>query len=91
MAPSPLHHLSALGESVWIDYISRDLLCSGRCLRAVAQHVNDRRLRWQGDYVDSQDTHVLGPNRGRLSIARENFALLGVPDARFANGNAKPS
>jgi len=29
MAGSPLHHLSALGQSVWVDYLSRNLLESG--------------------------------------------------------------
>ena len=30
MPDSPLDRLSALGQSVWIDYLSRDLLHSGR-------------------------------------------------------------
>ena len=29
MATSPLHRLSALGQSVWVDYLSRNLLDSG--------------------------------------------------------------
>lgn len=29
MASSPLHQLSALGQSVWVDYLSRNLLDSG--------------------------------------------------------------
>ena len=29
MASSPLHRLSALGQSVWVDYLSRNLLESG--------------------------------------------------------------
>jgi len=30
MPDSPLNRLSALGQSVWSDYLSRDLLHSGR-------------------------------------------------------------
>ena len=33
MADSRLHRLSALGQSVWIDYLSRDLLRSGELAR----------------------------------------------------------
>ena len=33
MAKSPLHQLSAQGQSVWIDYLSRDLLQSGELER----------------------------------------------------------
>src|SRR5207247_2878684 len=34
---SRLHQLSALGQSVWIDYLSRDLIESGALARAVAE------------------------------------------------------
>ena len=33
--PSPLQRLSELGQSVWIDYLSRDLLQSGELARLV--------------------------------------------------------
>ena len=33
---SRLHQLSALGQSVWIDYLSRDLIESGALAKAVA-------------------------------------------------------
>lgn len=36
-AASPLHRLAALGQSVWIDYLSRDLLRSGK----LARHMRD--------------------------------------------------
>src|SRR5207247_8529072 len=34
---SRLHQLSALGQSVWIDYLSRDLIESGALARAVEE------------------------------------------------------
>ena len=34
----PLQRLAGLGQSVWIDYLSRDLLESGRLARLVAEH-----------------------------------------------------
>jgi transaldolase len=36
MSPSRLHQLSALGQSVWIDFLSRELLDSGALARAIA-------------------------------------------------------
>jgi transaldolase len=33
---SRLHRLSELGQSVWIDFLSRDLLESGALARAIA-------------------------------------------------------
>src|SRR5437870_5530438 len=36
MPDSPLDRLSALGQSVWIDYLSRDLLRSGELARKMA-------------------------------------------------------
>jgi transaldolase len=35
MPDSPLHQLSALGQSVWIDYLSRDLLETGELARGM--------------------------------------------------------
>jgi transaldolase len=34
---SPLEQLAAYGQSVWIDYLSRDLLRSGTLARAIEQ------------------------------------------------------
>jgi hypothetical protein len=36
MPDSRLHQLSALGQSVWIDYLSRDL-----CIRRLAQMMDE--------------------------------------------------
>ena len=37
MAKSNLHQLSARGQSVWIDYLSRDMLASGELARMMAE------------------------------------------------------
>jgi transaldolase len=37
MTKTPLHQLSALGQSVWIDYLSRDLLHSGELARMMRE------------------------------------------------------
>src|SRR5213594_1067815 len=37
MAQSRLHQLSALGQSVWIDFLSRDLLESGELARLMEE------------------------------------------------------
>ena len=36
MPDSNLHKLSALGQSVWIDYLSRDLLETGELARMMS-------------------------------------------------------
>ena len=38
---------------------------------------------WQDDFVDNQDTDVLGPNRVTLSVARSNFARFGASEERL--------
>ncbi|HEV8098811.1 MAG TPA: transaldolase family protein, partial [Gaiellaceae bacterium] len=37
MAKSKLHELSELGQSVWIDYLSRQLLQSGKLARMMEE------------------------------------------------------
>jgi Cysteine-rich CPCC len=39
---------------------------------------------WQDDFVDNQDTDVLGPNRVTLSVARANFLAIGASEERLA-------
>jgi hypothetical protein len=38
---------------------------------------------WQDDFVDNQDTDVLGPNHVTLSVARENYARWGASEERW--------
>ena len=35
---------------------------------------------WQDDFVDNQDTDVLGPNRVTLSVARSTFSRWGASE-----------
>ena len=35
MANNPLRQLETLGQSLWLDYISRDLMSSGRLKRLI--------------------------------------------------------
>jgi hypothetical protein len=39
---------------------------------------------WQDDFVDNQDTDVLGPNRVTLSVARANYARWGASEERWS-------
>ena len=43
MPDSRLHQLSALGQSVWIDYLSRDLLHTGELARMMDEDAVTRR------------------------------------------------
>ena len=51
---------------------------------------------WQDDFVDNQDTDLLGPNHVRLSVARENYARHGahedrwIPNVRAPRANEGP-
>jgi len=38
---------------------------------------------WQDDFVDNQDTDVLGPNRVTLSVARSNYSRFGASEERL--------
>lgn len=38
---------------------------------------------WQDDFVDNQDTEVLGPNHVALSVARKNYAAIGTSEERL--------
>ena len=44
---------------------------------------------WQDDFVDNQDTDVLGPNRVTLSVARGNFERFGASEERL-RGYVRP-
>ncbi|MCY3748635.1 MAG: transaldolase, partial [Chloroflexi bacterium] len=37
MSQTPLHELHAHGQSVWLDFLSRDLVDSGELARLVAE------------------------------------------------------
>ena len=52
MPESNLHKLSALGQSVWIDYLSRDLLETGELERKLADALGD-------DYRDRAEERVV--------------------------------
>src|ERR671922_972177 len=77
MAESRLHQLSRLGQSVWIDYLSRDLLRSGELARAMREDavvgVTSNPTIFQkaiaaGDVYDEQLREVLKGERDRKEI-----------------------
>ena len=45
---------------------------------------------WQDDFVDNQNTDVLGPNRLKLSRARVNYKCLGYSDPRLRDSVRPP-
>jgi transaldolase len=82
---SRLHKLSELGQSVWIDYLSRDLLNSGELARMMKQDavvgVTSNPTIFQkaisaGDAYDEQLREVLAEERD----AKEIFLRLAVRD-----------
>src|SRR5215470_4475969 len=69
MAQSRLHQLSALGQSVWIDFLSRELLESGELARmmeddAVSGVTSNptifQKALSEGDRYDAQIRDLLG-------------------------------
>ncbi len=89
MAKSRLHELSELGQSVWIDYLSRHLLESGKLARMLEEDavvgVTSNPTIFQkaiaeGDAYDDQMREVLGEE----DDLKEVFLKLAVQDVRNA-------
>jgi transaldolase len=89
MAKSRLHELSELGQSVWIDYLSRQLLQSGKLERMLEEDavvgVTSNPTIFQkaiaeGDAYDDQMREVLGEE----DDLKEVFLKLAVQDVRNA-------
>ena len=89
MASNPLVELAALGQSVWYDFITRDLLRSGTLARLIAQDdlrgmtsnptIFQKAIAGSTDYDD--DIRRLA---GKGRSAREVFEILAVADVRAA-------
>lgn len=84
MATSPLHRLSALGQSVWIDFLSRDLLATGELERrmrddAICGVTSNPTIFQQamarGDRYDDQLRELSG---GGMDPAQTFFELAGA-------------
>ncbi len=89
MATSRLHQLSELGQSVWIDFLSRDMLRSGKLLRLMEEDavvgVTSNPTIFQkaiaaGDAYDEQ----LRGELGDVSDPKELFLRLAVKDVQSA-------
>src|SRR6266404_1113258 len=89
MAESRLHQLSARGQSVWIDYLSRDLVQSGELQRlmdedAVVGVTSNptifQKALSQGDAYDEQVRTLLD----REQDPKEIFLHLAVRDVESA-------
>jgi transaldolase len=95
MAKSRLHKLSDLGQSVWIDYLSRDLLRSGRLERMLREDavvgVTSNPTIFQkaiaeGDAYDAQ----LQDELGKTGDPHELFVRLAVRDVADACDLLRP-
>jgi transaldolase len=89
MAKSRLHELSELGQSVWIDFLSRQMLQSGKLARMMEEDavvgVTSNPTIFQkaiseGDAYDEQLREVLGEE----DDAKEVFLKLAVQDVKNA-------
>ncbi|HET7556051.1 MAG TPA: transaldolase family protein, partial [Gaiellaceae bacterium] len=89
MAKSRLHELSELGQSVWIDFLSRQMLQSGKLARMLEEDavvgVTSNPTIFQkaiseGDAYDEQLREVLAEE----DDAKEVFLKLAVQDVRNA-------
>ena len=95
MAKSRLHELSELGQSVWIDYLSRHLLQSGELARMMEEDavvgVTSNPTIFQkaiaeGDAYDEQMREVLAEEQD----AKEVFLRLAVEDVKNACDLLRP-
>ena len=95
MANSPLHALSELGQSVWIDFLSRQLLRSGDLARMMEKDavvgVTSNPTIFQkaiseGDAYDEQFKEVLAEE----DDPKEVFLRLAVHDVQDACDLLRP-
>ncbi len=95
MAKSRLHELSELGQSVWIDFLSRQLLQSGKLARMMEEDavvgVTSNPTIFQkavseGDAYDEQFRDVLGEEEN----PKEVFLKLAVQDVQNACDLLRP-
>src|SRR4051794_38533872 len=95
MSKSPLEQLSDLGQSVWIDYLSRDLLESGKLEQMMREDAvvgvttNPtifQKAMAEGDAYDEQMREVLE----RETDAKEVFLQLAISDVRRACDILRP-
>jgi transaldolase len=95
MAKSRLHELSELGQSVWIDFLSRQLLQSGKLARMMEEDavvgVTSNPTIFQkaiseGDAYDEQFREVLAEE----DDSKEVFLRLAVQDVRNACDLLRP-
>src|SRR3972149_6239903 len=95
MSTSPLHELAARGQSVWIDYLSRDLVHGGGLARAMAQDgvvgVTSTPTIFQkalssSDVYDAQLREVLADERD----PKEVFLRLALRGGGGARGRPRP-
>jgi transaldolase len=95
MSKSPLHQLSDLGQSVWIDYLSREMLESGKLERMMSEDavvgVTSNPTIFQkamasGNAYDDQMREVLE----REQDPKEVFLQLALSDIRRACDLLKP-
>jgi transaldolase len=85
MPDSRLHRLSALGQSVWIDYLSRDLLHSGELARMMEEDAVSgvtsnptifQKAMAEGEWYDDQLREVLEQE----DDLKETFLQLAIAD-----------
>jgi len=72
MAESRLHQLSARGQSVWIDYLSRDLLETGEL----------KRMMEEDAVVGPRDLAGMGEPGATSDQARRRHRVVGAPEGR---------
>ena len=94
-ADNPLLALGALGQSVWLDYIRRDLLQSGELVRLVAQDgvrgltsnpaIFEKAMAGGAEYADA----IKAAARAGLD-AKSVYEMLAIEDIRAAAQVMKP-
>ena len=86
MAESRLHQLSARGQSVWIDYLSRDLVESGELKRMMEEDAvvgvtsNPTIFQKAISQGDAYDEQLQGAARATRTIRRRSSSHLAVRD-----------
>src|SRR5258706_5322801 len=95
-AINPLKQLEALGQSVWLDYIRRDLMTSGELKRLIDEDglrgmtsnpaIFEKAIAGSNDYAD-----ILASLKGRKDLdAKGKFEVIAIRDIQGATDLMRP-
>jgi len=92
MSGSPLKQLGALGQSVWLDYLRRDLMASGE-LRRLIEENGLRGMTWNPSIFEKAiaDSHDYDEDIRALALKGEGVEKFNRPFDKLMQTQAQRS